>query len=137
MKYSEYLKAVKARLATPEAVWAPDGSIHPHPLCYANGDVLIEHQIAARQAQDTAARGQVEEHHNRLDTMIGNLMGELNRQLPANQYTCMYPTAVYALAVHRGEPNPPPPVREWGQKIRHELLDTWIAEAEQEERAHD
>lgn len=133
MKFSEYLKAVKARLATPDGAVAPGGSINPHPLCYANGDTMIELQVAARQAKDKVAEEEAGDHFDRLNRAISSAIHEINRQLPEYRQHCMYPAAVYALAVHRGEPNPPPPTREWGQKLRHELLDTWIAEAEQRE----
>ena len=96
----------------------------------------LEDEVLKLKAKDKVAEGEAGDHFDRLDRAISSAMHEINRQLPKYGQNGMYPAAVYALAVHRGEPNPPAPTREWGQKLRHELLDTWIAEAELEERNH-
>lgn len=136
MKYIEYLKLVKAMLAAPGEPPQHDGSLKPHPICYASSDALIELQTAARQVQDKAAEKQAGEHYLRLDQAVARTLFEINRQLPEYQHACMYPSAVYTLMVHRGDPNPPQPTREWGQQVRHALMDVWIAEAEQLESSN-
>lgn len=106
MKYIEYLKLVKAMLAAPGEPPQHDGSLKPHPICYASSDALIELQTAARQVQDKAAEKQAGEHYLRLDQAVARTLFEINRQLPEYQHACMYPSAVYTLMVHRGRPQP-------------------------------
>ena len=137
MKYSEYLRRVKELLATPDNVRNKlDRELLATPICYANADASSQLRTEAQFAEDDAAEQQVLAHEHRLKCAIEEVLRGINRQLPEHQYCCMYPAAVYTLAVHRGEPNPPAPTREWGQKLRHELMNKLITEAELEESNH-
>lgn len=138
MKYSEYLRLVKEMLATPDNVRNKlDRELLATPICYANADASTQLKTEAQFAEDDAAAQQVLTHAHRLSCTIDAVMQGINRQLPENHYYCTYPAAVIALAMHRGDPNPPIPSREWGQKLRHELMNKLIADAELEERNHD
>ena len=137
MKYSEYLRRVKELLATPDSVQNnPDRQRLATPICYANADASTQLRTEAQFAEDDAAAQQVLAHAHRLKCAIKEVLQGINRQLPENQYYCTYPAAVMALAMHRSDPNPPTLSREWGQKLRHELMNKLITEAELEERNH-
>lgn len=137
MKYSEYLRLVKELLATPDNVRNKRGrQFLATTICYANADASTHLRTEAPFAEDDAAAQQVLNHAHRLSRTIAAVLQGINRQLPERKYCCTYPAAVMALAVHRGDPNPPTPSREWGQKLRHELLNKLITEAELEESNH-
>lgn len=137
MKYSEYLRRVKEMLATPDSVRNnPARQLLAMPICYVNADASTQLKTEAQFAEDDAAAQQVLAHEHRLKCAIEEVLRGINRQLPEHQYCCTYPTAVYTLAMHRGDPNPPTPSREWGQKLRHELMNKLITEAELEESNH-
>lgn len=133
MKYSEYLQLVKAQLADPQGTPGPDGKRKTGAICYANGDVLVELRIAAQQAQDVEAAQRADAHYDRLDGAIARVMLDLRLKLEPHMHSCMYPRLLREVERLGGEQ--PDYSDSWAQKVRHELLDKFIAEAQQEEAA--
>ena len=116
MKYSEYLKLVKARL--PQR--APNtfmGSI-----CNANSGAMTFD--ASREAL---------RHYERLDSAINTELERLEK-VTGCTHLALYPGL---LALERGVVDHWSKVEKldlgWRQQVRHELLDKWIAEAQAEE----
>lgn len=133
MKYSEYLRLVKDRLADTNGNPGPDGKRNPRAICFANSDVVAERVVAAELAQDVATARQAHAHYQRLEAAIAQVLKDIHQHLEPHHRSCMYPAALLELVKLSG--GPLDFSERWAQKVRHELLDKWIAEAQQEESA--
>ena len=127
MKYSEYLKLVKAHTVAPDelgdCVFAPNRK--SHPICYANGDVRYF---------VTGVDGA--KHYHRVNCAIDLELRLLREKLPVTAPVhAMYPAQLAAVLMHQTPGLELHYHREWNQVVRHELLDKWIAEAELEEQS--